>query len=342
MCISEKILNWFRPDDRALPWRKTKNSYAIWVSEIMLQQTQANTVIPYYERFMEKFPTVKDLACAEEEAVLKMWEGLGYYRRARHLLEASKIVAKKGMPSNYKGLKELPGIGEYTAAAIASIAFDEPVAAIDGNLTRIYSRLYAVEEIVDKAEGKRKIARLANADISKKRPGDFNQAMMDLGNRICTPNNPHCLLCPLRENCEALRRGIAEDLPHKTPTKKQKKERHTLLILDFDGRFLIRKRTRGVLSSMWGFPLLPGHLGKEDLSKFLSERDFVVKNIEKKSNYRHIFSHKIWDIDVVYIALDALLCAEDGNTWADREALRKTYAIPSAFQPALEVIDAMD
>ena len=342
MCISRKILNWYAPKDRGLPWRKTKDPYAIWVSEIMLQQTQANTVIPYYERFMAAFPTAKDLAMADEEALLKLWQGLGYYRRAKHLMAAAKIVARDGMPEDFEGLKALPGIGDYTAAAIASIAYGEAVAAVDGNLLRVFSRLYRIEASIDKAAGKRRISELANEAISRDRPGDFNQAMMDLGSKICTPTSPACGDCPLQGDCMAYHANCAEDYPRRTPKKKQKEEDVTVLLIDLDGRFLIEKRTGGLLASMWGFPMAEGHIRPEDVMKLLSEADFVAKKPEKVAEYRHVFSHRIWNVWVYYAPVEALFAAEGGRTWATKEALKNTYAVPSAFSPALEVIYGMD
>lgn len=325
-----------------MPWRKTKDPYAIWVSEIMLQQTQANTVIPYYKRFMAAFPTAKDLAQAEEEALLKLWQGLGYYRRAKHLKAAAEIVAREGMPLDFAGLKTLPGIGEYTAAAIASIAYGEAVAAVDGNLLRIFSRLYRIDEKIDKAAGKRLIFNLANEAISRDRPGDFNQAMMDLGNKICTPTSPACGHCPLGDSCMAYDANCAEDYPKKTPKKKQKEEDVTVLLLDLGGRFFIEKRTGGLLASMWGFPTIEGHLRPEDVMKLLAESDFVVNDAKKMAAYRHIFSHRIWNVWVYYAHVESLFAAEDARIWATKEALETVYAIPSAFAPALEVIDGMD
>lgn len=325
-----------------MPWRKTKDPYAIWVSEIMLQQTQANTVIPYYERFMTAFPTAKDLARAEEEALLKLWQGLGYYRRAKHLKAAAEIVAREGMPRDFAGLKALPGIGEYTAAAIASIAYGEAVAAVDGNLLRIFSRLYRINEKIDKAAGKRLIFNLANKAISRDRPGDFNQAMMDLGNKICTPTSPACGHCPLGDSCMAYDANCAENYPKKTPKKKQKEENVTVLLLDLGGRFFIEKRTGGLLASMWGFPTIEGHLRQEDVMKLLAESDFVVNDAKKMAAYRHIFSHRIWNVWVYYAHVESLFAAEDARIWATKEALETVYAIPSAFAPALEVIDGMD
>ena len=342
MCISRKILNWYVPEDRGLPWRKTTDPYAIWVSEIMLQQTQATTVIPYYERFMAAFPTAEDLAETEEEALLKHWQGLGYYRRAKHLKQAAEIVAREGMPKDFKGLKALPGIGDYTAAAIASIAYGEAVAAVDGNLLRIFSRLYRVDERVDTAAGKRRIFELANEAISRDRPGDFNQAMMDLGNKICTPTSPACGDCPLRDDCKAYRANCAEDYPKRKPKKKQKEEDVTVLLLDLGGRFLIEKRTGGLLASMWGFPMIRGHITPEDVMKRLTEEDFAAKKANKVAAYRHVFSHRIWNVWVYYAPVEALFAAEDTRTWATKEALETIYAIPSAFAPALEVIYGMD
>lgn len=341
MCIKYKILNWYRPHDRSLPWRHTKKPYAIWVSEIMLQQTQATTVIPYYERFMETFPTVDDLALGDEEVLLKLWQGLGYYRRARNLKKAALVIHEKGMPQTFEGLRELPGIGDYTAAAIASIAFDEPVAAVDGNLLRIYSRLYCVDDVIDRSKGKNKIFALANEDISRERPGDFNQAMMDLGNKVCTPENPLCLLCPLRDDCAAFKEGRVAELPKKTPKKKQTFLDYTLLLLDLDDSFLLEKRETGLLHGMWGFPLIENHLKTEDVQKYLTERNVMTRSVENRGSYRHIFSHRIWNITIVYAKVDALFAKEESGLWVDKKELER-YAIPSAFQPALEVIHGLD
>lgn len=299
-------------------------------------------MIPYYERFMASFPTARDLARASEEALLKHWQGLGYYRRAKHLKQAAEIVAREGMPVDFEGLKALPGIGDYTAAAIASIAYEEPVAAVDGNLLRIYSRLYRIEESIDKAAGKRRIFELANKDISAERPGDFNQAMMDLGNKICTPTAPACSDCPLRDHCAAFEANCTEDYPKRTPKKKQREEDLTLLLLDLGGRYLIEKRPSGLLASMWGFPMVKGHIKEEDVLKVLAEENFAAPSAEKVAAYRHVFSHRIWNVWVYYAKVDALFAAEDDRTWATAEELKGLYAIPSAFSPALEVIYGMD
>ena len=252
------------------------------------------------------------------------------------------MVAREGMPVDFEGLKTLPGIGDYTAAAIASIAYEEPVAAVDGNLLRIYSRLYKIEEKIETASGKRRIFELANKDISAERPGDFNQAMMDLGNKICTPTSPACGDCPLRDHCAAFEANCAEDYPKRTPKKKQREEDLTLLLLDLGGRYLIEKRPSGLLASMWGFPLVKGHIKEEDVLKILAEENFAVPSTEKMVAYRHVFSHRIWNVWVYYAKVDALFAAEDDRTWATAEELKGLYAVPSAFSPALEVIYGMD
>ena len=299
-------------------------------------------MIPYYERFMASFPTAEALARASEEALLKHWQGLGYYRRAKHLKQAAEMVAREGMPVDFEGLKALPGIGDYTAAAIASIAYEEPVAAVDGNLLRIYSRLYKIEEKIETAAGKRRIFELANKDISTECPGDFNQAMMDLGNKICTPTSPACSDCPLRDDCAAFETNCAEDYPKRTPKKKQREEDLTLILLDLGGRFLIEKRPGGLLASMWGFPMVKGHIKEEDVLKLLAEENFAAPSAEKVAAYRHVFSHRIWNVWVYYAKVDALFAAEDDRTWATAEELKSLYAVPSAFSPALEVIYGMD
>ena len=342
MSVSEKILQWYDPHKRGLPWRNTRDPYKIWVSEIMLQQTRAAAAVPYYERFIERYPTVEALAESDEDELLKLWQGLGYYSRAKNLRKAAMRVAKEGMPKDAKTLETLPGIGAYTAGAVASIAYGEPVAAIDGNLLRIFSRLYAVEARIDEPAGKKEIAALAAAEIPETAPGDFNQALMDLGSEICTPKRPRCLACPLHADCIAFREGRQEEFPHKKPKKEKTRERHLALAIRHNGAYLVEKRTEGLLSSLWGFPLLPGRWKKEDVEKYLAERAIVAKEIRFGTRYEHVFTHKIWEITVVVATAEAVLTAAEEYTWADVDALREKYAIPSAFRPVLEEIYGLD
>lgn len=256
--MRRKLLVWFDRHRRDLPWRRRAgDAYAQWVAEIMLQQTRVETVIPYYERWMKRFPTFLDLARATEDDITKHWEGLGYYRRAMHLHRAARDVAASGqdMPTDAAGLRDLPGIGDYTSAAIASIAYQEPVAAVDGNVARVISRLFAVEEDVLSPAGKAKLQRIADALLAPRRPGDFNQAWMDFGSAVCMPRSPKCSLCPLAADCAAAKRGEVERFPVKA-AKKAPRETPVAVCLFVKGTKLwLRKRaTGGLWSGLWEFP----------------------------------------------------------------------------------------
>ena len=241
------MLRWYRSARRDLPWRRTRDPYAIWVSEIMLQQTRVVAAVPYYERFLKRFPDVGSLSRAREETVLALWSGLGYYRRARMLHAASRVVAKKGMPQDYRGLLELPGIGEYTAAAIASIAYDERVAVVDGNVERVVARFLGAYPT--KRETKEQMTRW----IPARSPGDFNQSVMELGATVCTPRNPDCASCPLRADC----RGKHD--PHSYPAPKKRPEirivQKCVKFATSKGRvFLRQNEDQRVLQGMWELP----------------------------------------------------------------------------------------
>jgi len=257
--ITTKLLRWYAGHARDLPWRHTRDPYFIWVSEIMLQQTQVDTVIPYYQRFLVRFPSVNALAEARAEEVLKLWENLGYYSRARHLHAAAKeIVARCGgrLPQDRKELLGLPGIGEYTAAAILSMAFGLPVAAIDGNVSRVISRLYALRKPLGSPESRRPIRDLADQLLSQRHPGPFNQAMMDLGATVCTPRTPSCPSCPLRGLCMAERKGLQGKVP--VPGKRPvpcHKPMTAAIIADRKKRVLVvRRPASGLLGGLWKFP----------------------------------------------------------------------------------------
>jgi A/G-specific adenine glycosylase len=256
--IRAALLGWYASVARDLPWRRTRDAYAVWVSEIMLQQTRVETVVPYFERFMARFPTVAALAAAPEEDVLSAWSGLGYYRRARTLrLAAAEVVASHGgeLPRTAEGLRALPGIGAYTAGAIASIAFGERAALVDGNVTRVLSRLFAVDDDVSRAAGQRRIWELAEALVDPERPGDFNQALMDLGATVCTPR-PTCSACPVRASCRGRER--ADELPRSRPKKKPRALAMVALVAAHaeSGDVLLgHRRGDGLFGGLWE-PLL--------------------------------------------------------------------------------------
>ena len=256
---SRELLAWYRKHKRDLPWRRNKDPYRIWVSEIMLQQTRVETVIPYYHRFMEQFPTVEALADAPEEQVLKAWEGLGYYSRARNLQAAVREVKEDYggvVPDDPEAVRALKGVGPYTAGAILSIAYDRPEPAVDGNVMRVLSRFFLLEEDIAKPSARSSIEKLARSLIPAGAAGDFNQALMELGATVCTPKSPQCLICPVMERCGARLEGRVDELPVKSKAKPPRPEtRAAALVTDGAGRLLIRRRpAEGLLAGLWELP----------------------------------------------------------------------------------------
>ncbi len=256
--LQTRLLAWYRKNKRTLPWRGHPHPYAVWVSEIMLQQTRVETVIPYFERWMRLFPTVQALAEASERDVLNAWEGLGYYSRARNLHKAAKVIVRDfggNLPRSLNELVKLPGVGRYTAGAIASIAFGADEPALDGNLKRVYARLFDVTEPVDSPKGEKLLWEIARRNLPPGRAGDFNQALMDLGAAVCLPKNPRCLLCPLTELCKARENGTQELLPLKKPKKVVPHHVHAAGVIVRRGRVLLARRPpQGLLGGMWEFP----------------------------------------------------------------------------------------
>jgi A/G-specific adenine glycosylase len=256
--LATRLLNWYRQQGRSLPWRGHPDPYAVWVSEIMLQQTRVEAVIPYFEKWMQLFPTVRDLASASEQDVLNAWEGLGYYSRARNLHKAAKIVVEQyngELPRDLNALRALPGIGRYTVGAIASIAFNMDEPTLDGNLRRVFARLFDVSEPADSPAGEEILWSLAAEHLPKGQAGDYNQALMDLGASICLPKNPRCLLCPLMETCKARINGTQEQRPVLKPKKGTPHYVHAAGVILQDGKVLLAKRpSKGLLGGMWEFP----------------------------------------------------------------------------------------
>lgn len=256
--LSSRLLSWYDKHKRTLPWRGQPDAYAVWISEIMLQQTRVETVIPYFGKWMRLFPTVQVLASAPEREVLNAWEGLGYYSRARNLHKAARIVANDlggNLPRTVDGLLKLPGIGRYTAGAIASIAFGKNEPALDGNLKRVYARLFDVEEPADSSTGEKLLWELARENLPKGRAGDYNQALMDLGATICIPKKPRCSICPLMRLCKARQNSTQEQRPVKKPRKSTPQYVNVAGIVIQRGRVLLAQRpSKGLLGGMWEFP----------------------------------------------------------------------------------------
>ena len=303
--IRKKLLAWYRESKRDLPWRKTNDPYRIWVSEIMLQQTQVDTVIPYYQRFLERFPDLTALAAASLEEVLKVWENLGYYSRARNLHRAARIIVEKHggiFPGNAESVMALPGIGAYTAGAILSIAFGEKIPAIDGNVRRVIARLYGIEGLITEPATLREIAGLADGLVAAQGTslgdaGDFNQALMDLGAMVCVPGIPLCRQCPLQRNCISLEQGKETLIPVSIKKKPLVLKHATAaLIIDSKGRFLILQRPEhGLLAGLWK---LPGGFqsGRESLRASLEktvweETGVTIASAETVARVNHTFTH---------------------------------------------------
>ncbi|GAB3804120.1 A/G-specific adenine glycosylase [Virgibacillus kimchii] len=338
------LLTWYHENKRDLPWREDQNPYKIWVSEIMLQQTKVDTVIPYFNRFIEKFPTPEALAEANEQDVLKAWEGLGYYSRARNLQNAVReVVSSYGgkVPENEKELGELKGIGPYTKGAILSIAYNQPVPAIDGNVMRVFSRLLLIEEDISLQRTKKLVEEKVREMISTEDPASFNQAIMELGALVCTPRSPGCLLCPVQSHCEAFAHGREEELPVKAKAKKQREVSYVvLLIRNENDEYLIEKRPeKGLLANLWQFPMVP--LDKTNLKQveeWTYENYGIRIRLENKlGKLNHVFTHLIWNLEVYEAATDEIMQEKDSLRFADRENL-ETYPFPVSHQKMMKYL----
>lgn len=300
MSFSHNLLTWYDANARLLPWRSFPTPYRVWVSEIMLQQTRVETVLPYFERFLTRFPDLESLSSANLEEVLRLWEGLGYYSRARNLHRAAQIVFSEQsgqIPAQAVELEQLPGIGHYTAAAIASIAFGEPAAAVDGNIKRIYSRILALQEALGSARFEKTIQKHAQAVLPTDRPGDFNQALMDLGSDLCLPRQPLCLACPVQNYCLAFSQGVQNDLPNRIKKAPVPHHEVCVAVIQFDGKVLLNQREqKGLLAGLWEFP--GGKLEQSDNSlqdcvkrELLEKSGLEIAITEEIGVFKHAYTH---------------------------------------------------
>ncbi len=338
------LCSWYDLNARPLPWRIDPSPYEIWISEIMLQQTRIEAVIPHYYAFLEKMPNLVALANISEQELLKCWEGLGYYSRARNLQKAAKLLVSQGkesLPETYSELLQLPGIGEYTAGAIASFAFNEAVPAVDGNVMRVLSRLTASDTDVLSPAGKREFTDLAKALLPADDAGRFNQAIMELGETICLPNGtPRCEKCPFSEVCEARKKGMTTQLPVRKKLKSRKIQEKTVLLIHTDTHFLLHRRSdEGLLAGLFEFPMLEGKEDEERCRTMVSQWGLKTDKICPTGVAKHIFTHIEWHMVGFDIKVDKKKIFPGEYVWVTKEELQQQYALPSAFRHFTKYID---
>lgn len=324
--FGQQLLYWHRQCGRDLPWRFERDPYRIWVSEIMLQQTRAETVVGYYHRFLRAFPDVFSLAEAPEQEVLKQWEGLGYYSRARNLKRAAQqIVLECGgrFPDTAAQLKKLPGIGDYTAGAVASIAFDRREAALDGNGVRVLSRVAGVRESVGLPSVKRRLREIAQSLVPEERPGEYNQALMGLGALLCLPRNPKCEACPVSRLCDAYRVGDQEQLPVLPPKLVKQQERRGVALVFSGDRVLLRRRPEeGLLAGLWELPNFLDAVEPEPVAECLKELGLEVRFEERLGAAKHVFTHKVWRMRGLRFSARPGQALEEGYRFVTAQEMR--------------------
>lgn len=342
--IVTPLLKWYGDNKRDLPWRQTKNPYYIWLSEIMLQQTRVEAVKGYYARFLERLPKVEDLAAVSDDELMKLWQGLGYYNRARNLKKAANVIVDEytgNFPMQYDELLKLPGIGEYTAGAIASIAFDQRVPAVDGNVYRIYTRLFADSSDITQGKVRKKIREKVAKIVPSKSAGEFNQALMDLGAVVCLPNGlPLCKKCPIAKWCMANKAGNMMNFPVKPKKKPRKIEEKTVFLLEYQGKYLIQQRPdRGLLAGLWEFPSQEGKLSIQELMPLLHEWGVDMEHVELLGSGKHIFSHVEWHMLGYLVHLDNIPeVLQKSLVLSSVGQIETKYSIPSAFSVYLQKI----
>ncbi len=337
------VYNWYIKNQRNLPWRETSDPYKIWVSEIILQQTRVEQGTSYYQRFTERFPTVHDLAGATEEDVLKFWQGLGYYSRARNMHAAAKTICNKFngiFPSSYSGIHSLKGIGPYTAAAIASIAFNLPYPALDGNIFRLLSRYFGVFNPANTSEGKKKFQKIAGEIMNENNPGMHNQALMEFGALQCIPKSPDCSVCPLKSSCYAFLHNSVGSLPAKKPKVKQRTRFFCYYYFDFEGTTWLEKRTgNDIWQNLYQFPLLEtaSELSEKEILNltppFIDGQGFNIKSVS--SPLKHILSHQILFARLIHVEIEKSTLLS-GNLIPVSEEDFPNYAIPRLIELLVE------
>ena len=334
--IVSPLLTWFKGHARILPWREEPTPYHVWVSEIMLQQTRVEAVKPYFERFIKELPDIKSLAECEEERLLKLWEGLGYYNRVRNMQIAAKTVMEQYdgiLPADYEELLKLKGIGQYTAGAIASIAYGIAVPAVDGNVLRVITRVSGDDSEIMKQSTKNRMEKELRRIMPKEEAGAFNQALMELGATVCLPNGePKCMECPWREFCVAKEKNLWNNLPVKSKAKPRRIEDKTVFIIRDGEKIVLQKRPKkGLLAGLYEFPNVKGHLSEKEALSYVKEKNLVPVHIERLEDAKHIFSHVEWHMTGYMIKVSSLETAESGLLFVETADSEKKYPIPAAF-----------
>lgn len=327
------LLPWYHTHKRQLPWRDTQDPYHIWLSEIMLQQTRVEAVKGYYSRFLEKLPTVADLAEADDDLLHKLWEGLGYYSRVRNLKKAAQVIVSRYhgvFPDDYESVLSLPGVGEYTAGAVCSIAFNKPTPAVDGNVLRVISRLTNDPTPIDLPAYKRQVRKNLE-EIYPENAGDFTQALMELGATVCGPNRkPECKRCPCEKFCLGAKKGTAETLPVKLPKKGRKEEKCTVFIIQCDDTYAVEKRPdKGLLAGLWQFPNVAGELSAEQALSAVEQMGLHPKDIYRQMDKIHIFTHIQWNMRGIYLSVSE---QNSQYNWYTAEQIDSEIALPTAFK----------
>lgn len=362
--IVEPLLDWYRDNARVLPWRENEDfgqnpddasdgtAYRVWVSEIMLQQTRVETVVPYYERFMRQYPDVWALAGAQEDSLLKLWEGLGYYSRVRNMQKAAQIICRDyggHFPRQYAEVIRLPGIGAYTAGAICSIAFEEAFPAVDGNVLRVVTRLTRDGADIGDVRVRQRITDALRAVYPAQERGNFTQSLMELGAVVCVPNGaPKCAECPVREHCGAYRAGAQLCYPVKKKKAERRIEEKTVLVLWHDGRIASKRRERqGLLAGMWELPNIDGYYDAAEVTRQLSVCGLAARQVRALPDKKHIFTHVEWRMRCFAVACLPSAASEEKDTrpeasaecpfaWVTPKALEQEIALPTAFQKVIQ------
>ncbi|MEG2596069.1 MAG: A/G-specific adenine glycosylase [Ruthenibacterium sp.] len=334
--LATPLLSWFDKSKRVLPFRTLSTPYRVWVSEIMLQQTRVSAVLPYFERFMTALPTIADLAACEAEPLQKLWEGLGYYSRVHNLQKAARIVMAEyggALPADFAALQTLPGIGAYTAGAIASICFHLPVVAVDGNVLRVFARVLNCDGDILQPDVKKFLSAAVQAAQPPARCGDYNEALMELGALVCVPNGaPLCAECPLCDLCAAQKAGTQSTLPHKTPKKARKALDYTVALLVCGHRVLLEQRPQsGLLAGLWQPILLDGTLDAAETVAALAKRGFACSVIAPLPPAKHIFTHLTWQM-TGFLCDASEFSLPSGFAFASADDIENVYAIPNAFK----------